>query len=92
MNCKYCEQKCRLVNYEIKRYFCDSCNAEYINHYKEIINLICIVNDIEMYLQFYDDKARLMTMRGNAIHIFDVAPNITPQNIHQKLTAYLAFV
>ena len=94
MNCKFCNKKCK--KYPIY-YLCKSCNTEF--RFSGVINIYCTINDKKYFYQDrsvfrYKEPARIMRDgigQQEAVIEFKELPNITPQNIKEKLKTYIMF-
>ena len=96
MKCKYCNRKLKNDKALNRVYhFCTHCNTEYYE--SGTINMNFTLNDKVMYLQIRNGAedlppARLMDDEtAEAILEFQTVPNITPQNIIEKIKLYLLF-
>lgn len=95
MNCHYCNLPCInppiITGVQESSWSCYSCNTHY---HTDKINMTTTLNGRKVCLQFqlYDNAADLFYTDGcETIIKFNHLPNITPQNIKEKLKLYLLF-
>ncbi len=98
MNCKYCQKICLRMG--DKHYQCVHCKVEFLNKLGQCINMFTFINGKRLVLQIRPEHpehpARIFHQGGDMRDLqtfinLTTIPNITPQNIKEKLKTYLLF-